>query len=370
MRRRYSNLLVGLAGACTLAVGGALHARSARTEARPAVSAVTSDKVLRYVRERFGVADTVKLTINAWQPFTDPAFYQASINIDDGKEKRTQPVFLTRNQEYLIVGQVVPITSADKAAIERNVRQFFKVPENVGITVGPLRKSAFPNLYATTIGIEQAGKKQAQEFYVTTDHRCLVIGNVYNLGVDPRVHALRVISLRNQPFQGAAGAPVTIVEYADLQCPMCARLHEFLEKKLEPRYAGKVRVVFKEFPLLAIHDWSPTAAIANECVYRIKPEAYVAYRSLIFQSQAAINATNVRDLLLTFGDQLGIDHLQLAGCLDSKATLPQIDADLKEGKELGIVSTPTCFVNGRIILGMPSEDAFYKAVDEALADAK
>ena len=151
---------------------------------------------------------------------------------------------------------------------------------------------------------------------------------------------------------------------------MCARLHEFLEKKLVPRYAGKVRVVFKEFPLVQIHDWSTTAAIANECVYRIKPEAYVPYRSLIFQSQAAINATNVRDMLLAFGDQLGVDHMQLAGCLDAKSTLPQIDQDLKEGKQLNILSTPTSFVNGRIIVGMPSEDLFYKTVDEVLADAK
>ncbi len=363
-------MLVVLACVYALVLGVALYARPGRPESRVGVSAATSDKVLRYLRERFGVADTVKLTISSWQPFSDPAFYEAAVNIDDGKEKKTQPIYLTRNQEYLVVGKLVPITSAGKEEITRNIRQLFKVPENVAITVGPLRKSAYPTLYATTVSLDQAGKKQSQEFFVATDHHCLVLGNVYKLGVDPRAQALRTISLRNQPFQGAANAPVTIVEYADLECPMCARLHEFLEKQLEPRYQGKVRVVFKEFPLVQIHDWSTTAAIANECVYRIKPEAYVSYRSLIFQNQGAINGPNVRDMLLGFGDQLGIDHLQLAGCIDAKATLPQIDQDMKEGKELGIISTPTSFVNGRIIVGMPSEDIYYKTVNEALADAK
>ncbi len=359
-----------LACASALALGAVVYARAGRAESGTAVSAATSDKVLRYIRERFGLAETVKMTINSWQPFSDPAFYESAVNVDYGKEKKSQPVYLTRNQDYLVVGKLVPMTSASKEEISKNIRQLFKVPENIAITVGPLRNSAYPTLYATTVSLNQAGKKQTQDFYVTADHRCLVIGNIFKLTVDPRLEALRTITLRNQPFQGAAGAPVTIVEFADLECPMCARLHEFLEKKLVPRYAGKVRVVFKEFPLVQIHDWSTTAAIANECVYRIKPEAYVPYRSLIFESQAAINATNVRDMLLAYGDQLGVDHMQLAGCLDAKSTLPQIDQDLNEGKQLNILSTPTSFVNGRIIVGMPSEDVFYKTVDEALADVK
>jgi len=159
------------------------------------------------------------------------------------------------------------------------------------------------------------------------------------------------------------------VEYADLQCPSCARLHEFLEKELLPKYGDKVRVIFKEFPL-PMHDWSQTAAIANECVYQIKPEAYAPYRSLIFQNQSGTNAANVRDALLGYADQVGVGRVRLAGCLDSKASLPRVDEGTREAKRLEIGSTPTCFINGRMLVGFPKAEAYYKAVDAALEEAK
>ena len=91
---------------------------------------------------------------------------------------------------------------------------------------------------------------------------------------------------------------------------------------------------------------------------------------MVFQNQSSINATNVRDLLLGYGEQLGVDRVRLAGCIDSKAALPRIEENQREAKALNLQFTPTCFVNGRIIVGMPSADAYYKAVDEALRDAK
>ena len=177
-------------------------------------------------------------------------------------------------------------------------------------------------------------QKSNQDFYVTKDNRTLVLGSVHNLGLDLKREALRTIATTNQPTLGPAHAPVTIVEYADLECPMCARLHEFLEKQLLPKYGDKVRVIFKEFPLVQIHDWSPAAAIANECVYQ------------------------------------GVDRVTLAACLDSKASLPLVDAGANEGKRLGIQSTPTCFINGRMLVGYPSAEAYYTAVDAALKVAK
>ena len=151
---------------------------------------------------------------------------------------------------------------------------------------------------------------------------------------------------------------------------MCARLHEFLEKELLPKYGDEVRVIFKEFPLVTIHDWSLTAAIANECVYQIKPEAFAPYRSLIFQNQLGTNAANVRDNLLGYADRVDVDRVKLAACLDSKASLPLVEGGANEGKRLEVQSTPTSFINGRALVGFPSADAYYKEVDEALKEVK
>jgi protein-disulfide isomerase len=119
-----------------------------------------------------------------------------------------------------------------------------------------------------------------------------------------------------------------------------------------------------------MHDWSQPAAIANECVYQIKPEAFAAYRSLVFQNQSTTNVANVRDNLLGYADQVGMDRAKLAGCLDSKASLPRVEAGAREAKELDLASTPTSFINGSILVGFTTPDAYYKAVDAALKDAK
>ncbi len=90
----------------------------------------------------------------------------------------------------------------------------------------------------------------------------------------------------------------------------------------------------------------------------------------MYQNQTMINATNVRDMLLNFGDQVGVDHVRLAACLDAKSTLPRIEENTLEAKKLDIQSTPTCYINGRMLVGLPSAEAYYMAVNEALRAAK
>jgi protein-disulfide isomerase len=193
----------------------------------------------------------------------------------------------------------------------------------------------------------------------------VILGEIFNLTVDPQAQALRTISLHDVPTQGPANAPVTIVEYADLECPTCARVHDFLETKLVPRYGNKVRVVFKEFPL-PMHDWSMTAAIACQCAYETDPPAFVPLRTAIFRSQQAINITNVRETVLNFGEQAGMDRVKLAGCIDAKSSYPRIQRDMQEAKRLDVNQTPTLFVNGKKIIGLPSEDAYYQVIDADL----
>jgi len=324
-------------------------------------------KVIQYIREKFGLPDSVKLSAQPLRPYSYPALEEMPITLDDGKKVQTSPVFLTKDRHYLIVGGLFPAGSDFKSEIAQLLHSQYKVPATSTVTAGSLRTSPYPNFLETTVIVDNGKAKQTLEYYVTRDNRLLVIGSIFNLVVDPRQEALRTISLQNQPTQGPARAPVTIVEYADLQCPSCATLHSFLENDLIPKYEGKVRVVFKEFPLVAFHDWSLTAAIANECVYTMNPAAYVPFRTLVYKNQSAFNAVNVRDLLLNYADQAGVDRVRLAGCLDAKSSLPRIEQDLEEGKRLSVNSTPTSFINGKRIVGAASPTDFYKEVDEALA---
>ena len=359
-----------LGGVLLLVAGVLIAGGVAKSQVKASDDAALDEKIVSYVRQRYGIPDTVKVTAAPFQSSNFPGFLASTITTDDGKEAKKNSIFLTDNHQYLIMGVLFALGTGSRAEIVQIVRVQFKVPPAISLTLGSIRDSNFPNFWMTDVTADNGKQKQTVDFYITKDNRTLVYGNVFDLELDVRREALRTIVTTNQPTQGSAHAPVTIVEFADLECPSCGRLHEFLEKELLPKYRDKVRVIFKEFPLVQIHDWSLTAAIANQCVYQIKPEAYAPYRSLIFQNQSTTNVTNVRDTLLGYADQVGVDRVKLAGCLDSKASLPRVDEGSREGKQLEILSTPTCFINGRILVGFASPETYYKAIDAALKEAK
>ena len=153
-----------------------------------------------------------------------------------------------------------------------------------------LRDTAYPDFYETTVTLDDGKDKRSQPLFVSKNMRYMVEGSIFNLGGDPREEIVRLISLKDQPSVGPASAPVTLVEYSDLECPVCARMQEELEKEIIPKYGDKLRVVFKEYPLVAIHDWAMTAAIAAQCVYELEPSKYFDFRSTVYKNQATVNA--------------------------------------------------------------------------------
>ncbi len=277
----------------------------------------------------------------------------------------------------LLLSAAIVAAQARKAAgleavrdeVLRYVRQRFSIPANVTLSLAPFRDAeGLPEFYQTTVLVN--GGKSQQVAYVSKDGKYLIFGNIYQLGSDPRLAVERQIDLRDQAGVGPANAPVTIVEYSDLECPMCARMHEFLAKQLIPKYGNKIRVVFKEFPLVQIHQWALSGAIADQCVFEINPSAVLPFRTLVFENQGLVNATNARSLLLDFAQRVGVERLKLATCMDSKATLPRVEASMREGQRLGVNSTPTLFVNGQMVVGLPPPAQFDAIVDHALAAAR
>jgi protein-disulfide isomerase len=354
---------------------------SQRGQAAAAVNAsITNQKIIQYVRERFGIPDSTKLTVAPVQDSEYADFYKTTIFVQDGQKKSTQPVLITKDWHYLVIGDILVASTTAQRDPRANasttdekivsfVRTKFHVPENVKLTVGPFQESDYEGFYKAIIYGDNGTRKSSTPAFVTKDGRYTVIGSIFNLNADPRQEVQQSISLENQPTVGPRNAPVTIVEFADLECPTCAEMQKFIETQLLPKYGNKIRIVFKEFPLVTIHDWALTAAIANECAYQLNPADFFRYRSIIFESQGMIDAANVRTLLLDFGQRAGLDRLKLATCLDSKASLPRVEADMREGQKLGIMSTPTLFINGVPVVGL-NPDHIYQLIDEALQKAR
>lgn len=335
------------------------------------LSEAESSKILAYYRMRFGFPDNVKISLGTLQSSSiAPDFDQGAITLDDGKKQGTQPIMISKDAHFLVVFPAngnIELHQNTPSEMEQRIRDAFKVPATQKLSVGGFKPSQVADFEQGTLTVENGSNKLDRPILLTRDGKHLILGDLYNMTVDIKQLALRTISLHDVPAQGPANAPVTIVEYADLQCPTCARVHEFLETQVLPRYGNKVRVVFKEFPLVGFHDWSPTAAIACQCAFELNPASYIPLRTAIFRNQQLINITNLRESLLSFGEQAGLDRVKLAGCIDAKSSYPRVQRDMAEGKRLDVNQTPTLFINGRMIIGLPSEAGFFQAVDEALS---
>jgi protein-disulfide isomerase len=365
-------LRIALGFCAGLAVAAAvilMYGRTKGSNVEAAGAPPSSDQVIHYIRERFGVPDSENLSLLPFQASPFPGYYRTTVTASSGTNKRTSTISVSADGHYLILSDFMPLGPNPKAGIVQQLTKVFKIPANVKLAVGPFTPSPVPNFFETLVTARGEGKVNSQKYFVTRDKRFVVLGGIFNMEVDPRREALKTIKLADQPSEGPADAPVTIVEYADMECPTCAREHQFLQQQVVPRYGKKVRLVFKEFPLVQIHAWAYTAALAAQCAYQIDPSKYVAFRGRVFENQTNITATDARDLLLYYGEQVGLDRLKLAACIDSKASLPRVEEDLREAQELGVDRTPTFFINGRKVIGGGTPEAFFQSIDEALRAA-
>lgn len=155
------------------------------------------------------------------------------------------------------------------------------------------------------------------------------------------------LNLENQPSFGPADAPVTIVEFGDLECPSCRAEAPLLRQLIPGLYPGKVRVVFKDYPLETIHPWARAGSIAARCVFRQNREAFWKFYDWDYDNQDDITPENLKSKVLAWAGANGINAGELERCIDSKATDAEVSRNVAEGRAAGVTGTPTLFINGR-----------------------
>ena len=165
---------------------------------------------------------------------------------------------------------------------------------------------------------------------------------------------------------GPADAKVTITEYASMTCPHCAAFNEQVFPKIKAEYidTGKVRYVFREFPL----DIKAAAgSMLSRCIANGDPNKYFAVTDLLFKTQSDWVMKNTTEALTRIGKQAGLSQQQVDDCLKDQALLDKIAADQKYASDvLKVDSTPTFFINGDRIKGETSFEEFQKKIDPLL----
>jgi len=166
--------------------------------------------------------------------------------------------------------------------------------------------------------------------------------------------------------KGKADAPIVITEWYDYQCPACARYALTREPEFERRFVdtGMVKIIYKNLPFLG--QESIWAAEAAECA--ADQGRYWDYRNLLFRRQQGENKGGFsKERLKSFAAELGLDQAKFNESLDNDVHLATIKAEIDEADKLGVEATPTFFVNGRMIDGIPTNDEFQKIIEEELA---
>lgn len=161
------------------------------------------------------------------------------------------------------------------------------------------------------------------------------------------------------PSRGPSEAPVTIVEFSDFQCPFCANAGPVLKQVLDA-YRDQVRVVYRDFPIDAIHPQARKAAEAARCAD--EQGKFWEYHDKLFTNQQALGA----DGLKRYAEKLGLDTNAFAVCLDSAKFKAAVENDRRDAEKAGVSGTPTFFVNGQQFVGVPSLEAIRKVIEEEL----
>ncbi len=245
-----------------------------------------------------------------------------------------EPV-VTKEEVDRLIDERVP-----KASLPKNDEEWKKLRESVE---GFLKR-------------QKTEKKMAD--YLVTLQAKYNVKIVAEAPARPRVDLPKAAS--DAPALGPDGAPVTIVEFSDYQCPYCARVSSDLLPQIRKTYGDKVRFVFRDFPLDS-HREAVSAAVAARCAGR--QGKFWEMHDKLFASQKGLGGP----LYEKVGKEIGLDAAKFSECRKDPKVAEAVRSDLRDGTKAGVNSTPTFFVNGLPVEGAIPFDEFRKVIDAELA---
>ena len=261
--------------------------------------------------------------------------------------------------------------------ITRQIRAYYStIPQQVEITIGPRTQSAdFPQYEQFSVTFTYQGKTQEQGFLLSKDGKTLVRMTKIDMTKDPYDEVMNKIDVQGRPVRGNKDAKVTIVNYDDFQCPFCQRMHDTLTNDIMKTYGDKVRIIYKDFPLVEIHPWAKHAAVDANCLTQQAPGAYWGFADSIHASAGTISKTAGGDaqfaavdkITLEEGQKAGMDLAKLQACVKAQKD-DAVKASMAEAIEMGVESTPTVFINGVKLEGAVPASDLKVIINRALAD--
>jgi protein-disulfide isomerase len=226
----------------------------------------------------------------------------------------------------------------------------FMLSENGG-TAKANSITALSGLYSVNLDIISGGKTQNIDAFITADGNLMILGDSYDIdkslasGAEYEIPREEIPLGNRELTLGNPDAPVTFVEFSDIECPYCARFYSDglvgIRKLVDQ---GKVYFVYKHFPL-NFHPEAIPGALAIECA--ADQGKWIEMHDLIFENQDSLRESQYK----SWAVQIGMDATKFNNCFNSEKYLSKINADYQLGQSIGVKGTPKSFANGISISG-------------------
>jgi protein-disulfide isomerase len=267
-------------------------------------------------------------------------------------------------------GTLDPATSR---RIEVMVRAQYNVSQDVNVIVGARKPSSIPGYDTLPITLGRSSKLSVIDFLISTDGKTLAHLDTFSLTKDPAFS----IDVAGRPIRGNPAAKVTVINFDDLECPYCARMHQTLFPATLERYKDTVRYIYKDNPLVEMHPWAMHAAVDANCLAAQSSEVYWTYVDYLHSHGQEIsgpdrNAAKSFDALNRIARQEAtlakLDPVKLDACLAAQDE-SAVRASLQEAATMQVESAPQIFVDGERIDGALPREQVWLVIDRALRAA-
>jgi len=310
------------------------------------VATVNGENITEQQMMQAAAADLSKLDANRPQP--QAAYDRARLEL------------LWKALNSIIEDKLITLEAA-KNRMTREELLNAEVESNVG-TPSPADVEQFYEANKAQIPIPKAeALPQVRQYMIETSRRryreMLVTNMRRNFKVTTFLDPLRTdVAIAGYPSRGPANAPVTIVEFADFECPFCGAFYPTL-KLVEKNYADRVRLVYRQFPLTNSHPNAQKAAEASLCAN--EQRRFWDFYDALFSDQSRLDVPSLKQR----AQALGLDVAAFNACLDSGSQAAAIQKDRDDARRMGVNSTPTVFINGRLLGGRS-----YAEIQEVIED--
>jgi protein-disulfide isomerase len=280
----------------------------------------------------------------------------------------------------LAVGCKAQTTSATTEAsqingrIEVMVRSQYNVPQDYTVTIGARKPSQFPGYDSLPVTLARGEKTSVVEFLISSDGNTLARLEKFDLLKDPLFN----IDVTGRPIRGNPNAKVTIIDFDDLECPYCSRLHETFFPATAERYKDKIRFIYKDNPLPPeMHPWAMHAAVDANCLAAQSGQVYWTYVDYLHgHGQEVTGPDNnlpksflALDRIARQEANMGkLDSVKFDACI-AKQDETAVRASLRQAETLKIEGAPAVFVNGERFDGAIPEEQVWAVIDRALRSA-